>query len=216
MEKMGIADYVFYSIPTRRELVKEAARNPTSSELKETQQEQQEWSWRNCPLSHKALARPVVSDSAGKLYNKDAIIEYLLPNEEDKSDKEEILGGRVKKLRDVIEVIFEVEDEDGKEEQWVCPVTRKILGPQVKAVYIAPCGHAFSEMAIKEVKGETCIQVRTSAAVHTSRTVLNEYLSVMNLTPPTTSSPYYQPFRRISNVLPLGGRRSSGKVSHTL
>lgn len=162
-----------HSIPTRRELVKEAARNPTSSELKETQQEQQEWSWRNCPLSHRPLVRPVVSDCAGKLYNKDAVLEFLLPSDDgaSKVDAEEVLAGRVKGLKDVIEVKFEVEDDaEGEEkvgkangdqqgEKWVCPVTRKRMGPLVKSVYLSPCGHAFSEMAVREVQGDVCLQV---------------------------------------------------------
>ncbi|KAI9823062.1 MAG: hypothetical protein M1832_002716 [Thelocarpon impressellum] len=156
------------SIPTRRELVREAARNPTSAELKETQQEQHEWSWKNCPLSHRQLVRPVVSDCAGRLYNKDAVLEFLLPaadGSSGKADGEEVLGGRVKGLKDVVEVRFEVDGDGegtsgaaGKEERWVCPVTAKQLGPSVKSVYLVPCGHAFSESAVKEVSGEECLQ----------------------------------------------------------
>lgn len=155
-----------HSIPTRRELVKEAARNPTSAQLKETQQEQAEWSWQNCPLSHKPLVRPVVGDAAGRLYNKDAVLEFLLPGRDGeelgRKDREEVLGARVRGLRDVVEVRFEVEDAaEGEErrEKWVCPVTGKRLGPQVKAVYLVPCGHAFSETAVREVKGGLCLQV---------------------------------------------------------
>ena len=168
------------SIPTRRELVKEAARNPTNSELKETQQEQQQWSWKNCPLSHGALVRPIVSDSAGKLYNKDVVLQFLLPTatSAEKADGEAILQGRVKSLRDVVQVKFEVDDDEDEDRQgkggagaaehenWVCPITRKRLGPNVKSSYIVPCGHAFSDSAIKEVSGGSCLQVsRTPLAV---------------------------------------------------
>lgn len=72
---------------------------------------------------------------------------------------------RVKSLRDVVEVIFQ-EDEENEDDQkkhessrpfkWFCPITNKPLGPGVKAVYLVPCGHAFSETAIKEMSGETC------------------------------------------------------------
>ncbi len=147
------------SIPTRRELVKEAARNPTSSELKETLKEAQAHRWSNCSVSHKPLVAPVVSDSAGVLYNKDAIIQYLLPAEATSIDKEEyakILQGRVKSLKDVVEVLFENDkDHAGR---WICPVTSKVLGPAVKAVYLVPCGHAFSQEAINEMKSEQCVQ----------------------------------------------------------
>ena len=106
---------------------------------------------------------PVVSDSAGNLYNKDAIIQYLLPDEAssmDKSEANKVLQGRVKSLKDVVEVQFEENPDEraASIDQWICPVTLKPLGPAVKAVYLVPCGHAFSLEATKEMKGETCLQ----------------------------------------------------------
>lgn len=171
------------SIPTRRELVKEAARNPSTTQVKEAQREQLEHHWTSCPLSHKPLARPIVSDSAGNLYNKDAILKFLIPSEEvegisSKADCEEILQGRVKGLRDVVELKLEVDTEhidtgaaknnnnngNGRvSERWVCPITTKQLGPSVKSVYLVPCGHVFSEEAIREMKGDKCLQVRASS-----------------------------------------------------
>ncbi|KAL4788244.1 Rtf2 RING-finger-domain-containing protein [Aspergillus varians] len=158
------------SIPTRRELVREAARNPTTAQLKETLREMQEHLWTMCPLSHKQLMRPIVSDCAGNLYNKDAILKFLLPGDEiegisSKADCEEILAGRVKGLRDVVEVKFEIDTDAAgentkleKREGWICPVTAKPLGPSVKSVYLVPCGHAFSEEATRQLKGDKCLQ----------------------------------------------------------
>jgi Rtf2 RING-finger len=150
------------SIPTRRELVKNAARNPNSSELKATQLEAQTHAWTYCPLSNRPLATPIVSDCAGTLYNKDAILEQLLPKDDDVpasiiKEKEDILQGRVKSLRDVVEVKFTVV-KDGKDEKKICPIISKELGPSTKAVYLVPCGHAFSEVAIREVAGEACVE----------------------------------------------------------
>jgi hypothetical protein len=150
------------SIPTRRELVKNAARNPNTSELKATQLEAQTHAWTYCPLSNRPLAAPIVSDCAGTLYNKDAILEQLLPKDDDVpasiiKEKEDVLQGRVKSLRDVVEVKFTVVKE-GKDEKKICPITSKELGPSTKAVYLVPCGHAFSEVAIREVAGETCVE----------------------------------------------------------
>ena len=150
------------SIPTRRELVKNAARNPNNTEVKATQLEAQTHAWTTCPLSNRPLAAPIVSDCAGTLYNKDAILEQLLPKDNDvpasvSKEKEDVLQGRVKGLRDVIEVKFTVLKE-GKEEKWVCPITSKELGPNTRAVYLVPCGHAFSEVAIREVAGEACME----------------------------------------------------------
>lgn len=157
------------SIPTRRELVKEAARNPTASQLKETLLEHQSHLWQHDPLSQRPLARPIVSDALGRLFNKDSVIEFLLPadegNEAKRAEQEEMMKGTVKSLKDVVEVKFEVDTEADKErlgvgraERWVCPITRIELGPASKAVYLVPCGHAFAGVAVKEVSGETCLQ----------------------------------------------------------
>jgi hypothetical protein len=154
------------SIPTRRELVREAAKAPSATQVKEAQREQLEHHWTTCPLSHKPLIRPIVSDSVGNLYNKDSILKYLIGAEDDdissKADCDEILQGRVKGLKDVVELKFEVDTEgdskNGGGEKWICPVTTKQLGPAVKSVYIVPCGHVFAEEAVREMKGDTCLQ----------------------------------------------------------
>jgi Rtf2 RING-finger len=103
-----------------------------------------------------------VSDYSGDLYNKDSIIQFLLPTEASPVDKayyEKFIQGRIKSLKDVVEVIFEVEhDSITKTDKWICPITSKELGPAVKAVYIVPCGHAFSQEAIKQMNAEQCSQ----------------------------------------------------------
>ncbi len=154
---------IHFSIPTRRELVKNAARNPTASEVKDKQKEHLAHRWSNCPVSLRPLAKPIVSDCSGDLYNKDAIIQFLLPAEASSVDKEEyekFIQGRIKSLKDVVEVLFETEhDEKTRADRWICPVTSKELGPSVKAVYLVPCGHAFSQEAIKEMKSDgKCVQ----------------------------------------------------------
>lgn len=161
------------SIPKRRELVKEAARNRTSAELKETRKEQQGHLWSVDTLSQRPLTQPVVSDALGRLFNKDSVIEYLLPSEDadngKRTEQEALVAGAFKSLKDLVEVKFEVEDaedgsrsknEIGRTEDWICPVTRQELGPGSKAVYLVPCGHAFSGSAAKEISGELCLQVR--------------------------------------------------------
>lgn len=154
------------SIPTRRELVKEAARNPSAAELKESRQEQQEYHWTTDPISQKPLAQPVVSDSNGKLYNKETILEYLVEGAR-KEDAKAVTAGAITGLKDIVEIKFEVEPEasgkanEGGREVWKCPVTGDRLGPGSKAVYLVPCGHVFSGAAIKEVSGEKCVTCDT-------------------------------------------------------
>ncbi|KAI5841732.1 Rtf2 RING-finger-domain-containing protein [Morchella snyderi] len=151
------------SIPTRRELVKSPTRRATHSQLRDSNAQTQEYHWSTCPLSKRPLASPVVSDSSGRLYNKDSILEWLLRGTEAFGDGEEVLGGRVKSLRDVIQVKFDISKEDGQD-KWICPVSRKGLVAGVRAVYLVPCGHAFLESAIKEVKGSEgiCLQCGTA------------------------------------------------------
>jgi len=156
------------SIPTRRELVKEAAKALTTQQVKEVQQESQEHAWNHDPLSRKPLSSPIVSDSAGILYNKDSIIEFLLAEEKD-VEQEKVLDGRVKGLKDVVEVKFEiavgeeaeVKGTGARREKWVCPVTREEMGVGVnlKAVYLVPCGHAFAGSVVREVDERVCVQV---------------------------------------------------------
>lgn len=168
---------LLYSIPTRRELVREAARAPSTAQVKEAQREQQEHYWTTCPISHKVIARPIVSDCVGNLYNKDAVLQFLLPGDDaedisSKADCEEVLCGRVKSLRDVVELHFEVDTERSehpsnrtqvhrheRREGWICPITAKPLGPGVKSVYLVPCGHVFADEAIRQLKGDKCLQV---------------------------------------------------------
>ena len=149
-----------YSIPTRRELVKSAARNPTHSQVRDTQAQTRAYRWSTCQLSKKPLSSPIVSDSQGILYNKDSIIEWLLHGVDAFGDGEEVLDGRVKSLKDVVEVKFEQLEEDTKADsesagraKWVCSVSRKELGPGGKAAYLVPCGHAFEQSAVREIGG---------------------------------------------------------------
>ena len=162
------------SIPTRRELVKEAARDLSTTQVKEIQTEQQEHYWSTCALSHQPLSLPVISDALGTLYNKDAVLDHLLSaGQEDKQGLEargEAFKDRLRSIRDVVEVKFQAEAEGSK---WVCPVTGKALGPGTRAVYLVPCGHAFSESAMKEMPGDSCLQVcalgRLASVLHVTQ-----------------------------------------------
>jgi hypothetical protein len=193
------------SIPKRRELVKEAARALTTTQAKEQLTEQQEYAWSICPLSRKPLATPVVSDAAGTLYNKDSVIEFLL--KEDGREKEELgkvadvksegqfvelgsVGDRVKGLKDVVEVKFEIGKEEKKEGSG-------------KAVYIVPCGHAFAGSVVKEVAGSVCLQVRPTPDLgcedvdgKEAKANKNSATSRMPRTTSFLSCPPYQPILR--------------------
>ncbi|KAL9614911.1 MAG: hypothetical protein Q9167_000653 [Letrouitia subvulpina] len=158
------------SIPKRRELVREGAKELSTTQVKETQHEKQVYYWAHCALSQQPLSLPIVSDSTGNLYNKDAVLESLIETTRKEATEENVAGseqtsGTIKSLRDVVEVRFQVEEDEKTERsegsvtlRLICPITKKRLGPGVRAVYIVPCGHAFAESAVKEMGGTACLQ----------------------------------------------------------
>lgn len=140
------------SIPKRRELVKNAARAPTISELKATVLESLGHAWKHCALSGDSLDKDaVVSDWKGKLYNYEAILRGLMPSDDDVVPDVTPASLGIRSLRDVAKIKF-----SQSEDRWVCPISMKEMGPGTKAVYIVPCGHAFAEVAIAEIQEKNC------------------------------------------------------------
>ena len=154
------------SIPTRRELVKEGAKDLSTTQVKEIQAEQQEHFWSTCALSHEPLSQPVVSDALGSLYNKDAVLKHLIAEGQKHAEtslselesKKETSKDRLRSLRDVVEVKFHTAPEDSTGIKFICPITNKILGPGTKAVYLVPCGHAFAESLMATIHEEKCLE----------------------------------------------------------
>ncbi|KAF3905343.1 hypothetical protein AA313_de0205865 [Arthrobotrys entomopaga] len=172
------------SIPTRRELVKSPTRSKTTSELRTQSSQNATYHWSFCPLSKQPLSSPIASDSLGRLFNRPAVLEWLLKPSKFGDGEEVMKQSGVKSLKDIVQVNFEVSstssspDEknteevgvivnggilngngsgSGRKEVWVCPITRKELGPGSHAVYLIPCGHAFAEAAVREIKEDVCL-----------------------------------------------------------
>lgn len=138
------------SIPKRRELVKNAARTPTVSEIKATALESLSHAWSHCALSGTPIdLDSVVSDWRGRLYNYESILNGLVPSNEPADVTPASLG--IRSLRDVAKLKFY---KNGN--KWTCPISMKEMGPSTKAVYLIPCGHVFAEVAIKEIQEKTC------------------------------------------------------------
>lgn len=155
------------SIPKRSELVKSAARAPTSSELKATALESLSHAWTHDALTSEPLAmESVVSDWRGRLYNYETVLEGLMPSDDDSApaltngDSQELTFAStgIKSLRDVVKLKFKRYSPPGEKvkEIWACPMSLKELGPSTKAVYLVPCGHVFAEVAIKTIQEELC------------------------------------------------------------
>lgn len=163
------------SIPTRRELVKNAARLPSVSELKATALEALTHAWQNDPVSGDPIDLDnVVSDWRGRLYNYETVLRGLMPsassdeteraatNTKDKESSSDDLESAardltfadtgIRSIRDVVRLHGKPSSSSSsKTLRWQCPVTLKELGPGNKTVYIVPCGHVFSDLAVETI-----------------------------------------------------------------
>ncbi|KXJ89867.1 Rtf2 RING-finger-domain-containing protein [Microdochium bolleyi] len=151
------------SIPKRRELVREAARAPNSAEAKATLLENLAHLWAFCPLTSEPLDfDSTVSDARGRLYNYESILQCLAPSDDaaplPESQTAEFERTGIRGLKDIVRLKFHVRkgDKDKRKEVRACPISMKELGSEsspVKAVYVVPCGHVFSEVAMRETTG---------------------------------------------------------------
>ncbi|KAI1406853.1 DUF602-domain-containing protein [Hypoxylon sp. FL1857] len=144
------------SIPKRRELVREAARLPTASELKATALESLTHAWTTCPLSDAPLdLSNTVSDCRGRLYNYESVLQCLMPSSSEtpisETQEAEFARTGIKSLKDVVKLKITIRKDEKGREFAACPVSMKELGAATKSVYVVPCGHVFAEVAIKEI-----------------------------------------------------------------
>ncbi|KAI0041501.1 DUF602-domain-containing protein [Auriscalpium vulgare] len=140
------------SIPDRRDLVRS---KPKAEQADKANQVRARWFF--CALSKRPLQEPIVSCDLGKLYNKEAIIEFLLDRTAF-GDGEEICG-HIRSLKDVKTLTLVantapkagVSDVDADRAVYVCPLTFKGMSGGLPFVYLATCGCVFSHAGLKAV-----------------------------------------------------------------
>ncbi|KAF9508019.1 hypothetical protein BS47DRAFT_1320943 [Hydnum rufescens UP504] len=147
------------SIPDRRDLVKN---KPKAEQADRNNQAIAQWFF--CALSKRELQEPIVSCALGKLYNKDAILEYLL----DRSaygDGEEICG-HIRSLKDVTtlkltknpaEPISDDKNTSRRQAMFICPLTLKEMSGATPFVHITACGDVFSAAGLRAVFTSTAL-----------------------------------------------------------
>ncbi|KAF7969744.1 hypothetical protein HWV62_26106 [Athelia sp. TMB] len=146
------------SIPDRRDLVKTKVKAEQADKANQTRAR-----WFFCALSKQPLREPIVACALGKLYNKDAILEYLI----DKSaygDGEKICS-HIRSLKDLKTLKLTpnsaplsekaVEASTSERPQFACPLTMKEMNGVVPFVYLLTCGCVFSQAGLKTVSGST-------------------------------------------------------------
>ncbi|KAJ7392394.1 Protein RTF2 [Desmophyllum pertusum] len=122
--------------------------------------------WFHCALSQAELRSPIVCCELGNLYNKEAVLEYLL----DKSSVTSDVASHIRSLKDVKELklsinpAFEhkstVEQADSYLDfqacRFICPVVGIEMNGRYKFCFLWKCGCVFSERALKEVPSTVC------------------------------------------------------------
>jgi hypothetical protein len=175
------------SIPKRTELVKQKEKTE-----KADINQQLLSSWFNCALSKRHLREPIVSCPLGKLYNKDAVLEYLL--DKNTYGDGDVICGHVKNMKDFVTLrltknpAYDNDDTTNNNTtttsnsgtvvtnsgtgtmhntatptaRFICPVTLKEMNGHYRFIYLASCGCVFAEAALKEVSEKTCMKCAKS------------------------------------------------------
>lgn len=151
------------TIPKRHELVK----GPKKVEKVDKNAELAA-KWKYCALSQEKLRRPIVACDLGRLYNKDAIIEYLLDKTAERPNAEAV--AHIRGIKDIKELNltdnpeWEGERRNTKGDRYedihcgmfICPVVGLEMNGKHRFCYLQTCGCVFSDRALKEVKTEIC------------------------------------------------------------
>ncbi|KAF7311684.1 Rtf2 domain-containing protein [Mycena kentingensis (nom. inval.)] len=140
------------SFARRSELVKTKKKAETVDKNSQTHAR-----WGFCALSKRRLQEPIVACPLGKMYNKDAIIEYLL-NREAYGDAQNICG-HIRSLKDVKTLTLTPNtapvapgSEPLEQAQFVCPLTLKEMNGFTPFLYIRACGCVFSAAGLSALR----------------------------------------------------------------
>ncbi|XP_061640312.1 replication termination factor 2 [Phyllopteryx taeniolatus] len=151
------------TIPKRHELVK----GPKKVEKVDKNAELAA-KWKHCALSQEKLRRPIVACQLGRLYNKDAVIEYLLDKSAERPNTDAVT--HIRGTKDIKELNLTDNPEwDGERRNtkgdryedihcgmFICPVVGLEMNGKHRFCYLQTCGCVFSDRALKEVKTEIC------------------------------------------------------------
>ncbi|ORY41189.1 Rtf2 RING-finger-domain-containing protein [Leucosporidium creatinivorum] len=161
------------SIPTRSDLIKtKRTRNPLAEQKQNARQ-----LWSFCALSKQPLRAPIVSCPLGKLYNKEAVISYLLnpPSATESSpfgNDGILVASHIRNLKDLTTLRLtpnpslatataaqelDASNNLGTQEEhraalFVCPISLREMNGTIKFVYRKPCGCVMSESSVREMR----------------------------------------------------------------
>jgi hypothetical protein len=120
--------------------------------------------WKHCAITQQPLQPPIVACELGRLYNKEAIIEFLLDRSKlECAAKFSYIRGLkdVKELRLTTNPEFKADASKAGNDhpvcQYICPVSGLEFNGRYRFCYFRGCGCVFSDRALKEIKDATCI-----------------------------------------------------------
>ncbi|KAH6585201.1 hypothetical protein BASA61_006994 [Batrachochytrium salamandrivorans] len=198
------------SIPKRGELVKtkKAAEKPDAVA-------QTLATWFFCALSKRPLQCPVVACGFGRLYNKSAVLEFLL--DPSKYGDGDVVCSHISCMKDVTTLkltsnpafsastqntsaILGSFNDQAMIPQFCCPVTQREMNGKSKFVYMELCGCVLSEQALREVSSTTCLVC--------NGLVLPEHILSLN---PTTPEEVSAAFLRVKKLREQSAERKRSK-----
>lgn len=114
-----------------------------------------------CALSKQPLHPPIVACQLGKLYNKDAVYEFLIDSTSHGNGDR--VCPHIKKPRDVTTLNLTDNPSstsslsDYSHALFICPVTMREMNGNYPFCYLYTCGCVFSRDALKQVPSDTCL-----------------------------------------------------------
>ena len=123
------------SIQNRSELVKKKEIDRTKKDVDDLED------YYICAISRQDLEKPIVSCQLGRLYNRNALIQYMIDRKEGKTNLTDV-AAHVKSLKQVSEISIE------NPRTYVCPLTNKRFGRGV-FIYLN-CGCVYSKQVIQK------------------------------------------------------------------
>lgn len=115
--------------------------------------------WECCRLTNKRLELPIVSDYKGHLFNKEAILEWLLtPDREDYSPDQVARFSHIRRLDDVVELrnLRQVGTGSG-DSSLRCDYDDATLGQSAsRLVYLVPCGDVLPSTSLRVSPSSRC------------------------------------------------------------
>lgn len=154
------------TIPKRDELVRQKQKPETKDKNAANMAK-----WRHCALKHDTLQLPIAMDAYGLLYNKDALLEYLL-------DRSKFEHGPtyIKKMKDFKELKLKenptfkgnhsdlgTEYLDVNAAPFICPLTGLEMNGKYKFCALWTCGCVLSDRALRSVNGNNQSSATTDA-----------------------------------------------------